>query len=80
MASLRFATRPRSPFISIWFALDALLGLLPPVYWLLGGPTPLFFGLPCSIVYFGGLAIFILLSIIVAYVDDERRGAFGPAS
>lgn len=80
MASLRPAIRPRSTFISIWFALDALLGLVPPVYWLLGGPTPILFGLPCSIVYFGGLAIFIVLSIVVAYIDDERRGAFGPAT
>jgi hypothetical protein len=67
---------PRSSFVSIWFILDAVLALFPPVYWVAGGPTPLIAGIPCSIVYFVLLTAFICGSLIAAYVDDERRGAF----
>ena len=76
MPTLLPAARPRSAFISIWFVLDAILGLFPPVYWIAGGPRPLLFGLPCSIVYFMALAFFIAASIVAAYWDDEIRGAF----
>ena len=70
------ASRPRSTFISIWFALDAILALFPPIYWALGRPTPIVLGLPCSIVYYGALGLFIVASLLAAYWDDERRGAF----
>ncbi len=80
MATLVPATRPRSGFISIWFILDAVLALFPPVYWIAGGPAPLIFGLPCSMAYFITLALFIAASIVAAYWDDEKRGAFGQAS
>lgn len=80
MTALLPATRPRSAFISIWFILDAILGLFPPVYWIAGGPEPLIFGLSCSIVYFVALAMFIAASIVAAYWDDEARGAFGDVS
>jgi hypothetical protein len=80
MTALIPASRPRSAFISIWFSLDAILALFPPIYWVAGGPAPLVFGLPCSIVYFVALALFIAASIVAAYWDDESRGAFGDAS
>lgn len=80
MTTLLPATRPRSAFISIWFVLDAILGLFPPVYWVAGGPEPLIFGLSCSIVYFIALALFIAASIVAAYWDDEARGAFADTS
>ena len=67
---------PRSSFVSIWFILDAVLALFPPVYWAAGGPTPLIAGIPCSIVYFVLLTAFICGSLIAAYIDDEKRGAF----
>jgi hypothetical protein len=66
----------RSPYIWIWFALDAFLALFPPVYWVAAQPRPKLFGLPCSIVYFGALGMFITGSLLAAYWDDERRGAF----
>lgn len=68
--------RRRSGFISTWFALDAIFSLLPPVYWAAGGPKPDILGLPCSIIYFIGLGAFITGSLLAAYWDDERRGAF----
>jgi membrane associated rhomboid family serine protease len=69
-------TAPRSGFVAIWFVLDAILALFPPVYWVAGGPTPLIAGIPCSVAYFGVLSAFIVGSLIAAYIDDERRGAF----
>jgi hypothetical protein len=71
---------PRSGFVAIWFVLDAILALFPPIYWVAGGPTPLIAGIPCSVVYFVVLAAFIVGSLIAAYYDDERRGAFRTAA
>ena len=79
MTILLPAERPRSTFISIWFGLDAILALFPPIYWIASGPKPLIFGLPCSLVYFFALALFITASIVAAYWDDEKRGAFNAA-
>lgn len=76
MPQLPVAVRPRAGFISAWFILDAILGLFPPIYWLLGAPKPIVFGLPCSVVYYIALGAFITASLLVAYWDDERRGAF----
>jgi hypothetical protein len=76
MTELPVATRSRSGFISVWFALDAVFSLFPPVYWLLGGPHPLVLGLPSSVVYYIALGTFITASLLAAYWDDERRGAF----
>lgn len=68
--------RPRAAYIWTWFALDAFLALFPPVYWIAAKPKPKLFGLPCSIIYFCALGIFITASLLSAYRDDERRGAF----
>lgn len=76
MTELPVAIRSRSGFISVWFALDAIFGFFPPVYWLLGGPYPVVLGLPCSVVYYITLGTFITASLLAAYWDDERRGAF----
>jgi len=76
MSEMPTATKPRAAYVSIWFALDAVLALFPPVYWVFAGPTPQIFRLPGSIIYFVALVIFIAASIVAAYLDDERRGAF----
>jgi hypothetical protein len=76
LRSLLMPTAPRSSFVAIWFVLDAALALFPPVYWIAGGPTPLIAGIPCSIVYFVLLSAFIVGSLLAAYADDEKRGAF----
>src|SRR6266436_652951 len=68
--------RPRSVYIWIWFAFDAFLALFPPVYWVAAQSKPKIFGFSCSIVYFIALGIVITASLLAAYRDDERRGAF----
>jgi len=76
MTNMPTVPRPRSVYIWIWFALDAFVALFPPVYWIAAQPKPNIFGFPCSIIYFEGLGIFITASLLAAYRDDERRGAF----
>jgi hypothetical protein len=76
MTNIPTVLRPRSAYIWIWFALDAFLALFPPVYWVAAQPKPKILGFPCSIVYFVGLGILVTASLLAAYWDDERRGAF----
>ncbi len=76
MARSNPSRRDRSMFVSAWFVLDAIVTLFPPLYWLAGGPRPTLLGLPCSVIYFIGAGIFVTASLLAAYWDDERRGAF----
>jgi len=76
MPNLSTVPRVRAAYIWVWFALDAFLALFPPVYWLAAQPKPTLFGFPCSIIYFCALGIFITASLLAAYRNDERRGAF----
>ena len=59
------------PFMIVWFALDAILALFPPVYWAMSGVRPNIFGLPLSLFYFASLGLFITMSLVVAYFLDE---------
>ncbi len=60
------------PFIMAWFALDAILGLFPPLYWAASGPNPYILGLPLSVFYFVAVGLFISASLVVAYFVDEQ--------
>lgn len=68
--------RPRSSLVISWFALDAILALLPPIHWAITAKAPWIAGLPAGLVYMGGLPIFIAASLVFAYRDDVSRGAF----
>jgi hypothetical protein len=59
------------PFILVWFALDAIFALLPPVYWAASGVRPTILGLPLSVFYFVSLGLFITASLVVAYLVDD---------
>lgn len=61
------------PWILVWFALDTVLALLPPVYWAASGSRPLILGLPLSVFYFVSLGLFITASLVVAYLVDESH-------
>jgi hypothetical protein len=53
-------------FIKIWFVLDLVLTLFPPVHWVASGADPVF-GVPRSLLYIFGLCVFITLSVVAAY-------------
>jgi hypothetical protein len=59
------------PFIVAWFALDAILGLFPPIYWAASGASPRVVGLPLSVFYFVAVGLFTSASLVVAYFLDE---------
>jgi hypothetical protein len=63
-------------WIKCWFALDAVLALLPPIYWAASGPAPSVFGLPLSVFYFILVGASITGSIVAAYAVEVKRGNF----
>jgi hypothetical protein len=67
----------RASWISVWFALDAVVALAPPLYWAVDGKTTLILGLPAPVFYFVAVAIFITASIVAAYLSESRNGEIG---
>ncbi len=64
-------------YILAWFFLDAFLALTPPLYWMVNDYRMiLIFGIPASLAYFIFISVFIALSLVVAYIVEERNGAF----
>ncbi|GJE55624.1 MULTISPECIES: hypothetical protein [Methylobacterium] len=59
-------------FIQVWFALDLLLALLPPLHWHLGVAEPVL-GMPCTLAYLWGASLFIAASVVAAYFADPAR-------
>jgi hypothetical protein len=65
------ATVGTKPWILVWFALDTILAIFPPVYWAASGAQPWILGLPLSVFYFVSLGLFITASLVVACLVDE---------
>lgn len=63
-----------SRWVTIWFALDWLVALLPPIHWGLALPLPDLLGVPATLVYFISVAVFIGASVVFAYWVDTRNG------
>ncbi|OZB29455.1 MAG: hypothetical protein B7X49_06920 [Acidiphilium sp. 34-64-41] len=63
-------------WIKIWFGLDAVLALFPPLYWAASGPQPAPLGLPLAVLYFSVTGLCIACSIVVAYLIESRDGNF----
>lgn len=59
-------------FVKIWFFLDLVLALFPPLHWGLGTADPVQ-GLPRSLVYIYGTAIFVAASVVVAYFATREE-------
>lgn len=70
--------RSRLPmFMKVWFGLDLVLSLFPPIHWAVSGSAPVF-GAPIVLVYIFGVSAFVALSLVVAYLADrgaDRAGA-----
>lgn len=62
------------PVIKIWFALDLILCLFPPIHWALNDAAPIF-GLPATLAYVIGMSAFVGLSLVAAYLAERRAGA-----
>lgn len=60
-----------SNLVKIWFALDAVVALAPPLYWAADGRTTPIAGIPAALFYFLAVSTCITASIVVAYLEDR---------
>ena len=69
--------KKRLYLLRFWFALDAVLALAPPLYWLADAHrTTHVFTLPVTLLYFLLVSLFITASILYAYWAEVRSGEF----
>jgi hypothetical protein len=66
-------------FIKIWFAVDLVLALFPPVHWAMSGGDPIL-GVPRSLFYLYGAGALIAASIVAAYFADRSLGPRQPGA
>ncbi len=60
--------------VRAWFALNALVALLPPLHWAVGSSTLTVLGLPVSLLYFVGVSLSLTLNIVYAYWQERQHG------
>lgn len=65
-----FARLPN--FVKVWFILDLILALAPPLHWTLGTAERIH-GVPRSLVYIYGVAIFVAASVVIAYLAPREE-------
>lgn len=65
-----FARLPN--FVKVWFMLDLVLALSPPLHWTLGTAEPIY-GVPRSLLYIYGVSIFVAASVVVAYLAGREE-------
>jgi hypothetical protein len=58
-------------FLRIWFGLDLVFALFPPLHWAASGAEPIA-GVPRSLLYIVSLSVFITASVVVAYFADRN--------
>lgn len=60
----------------VWFTLNAVLALCPPLYWAIGESDKNIIGLPVTLIYFLAICLSISCSIVYAYSCDLSNGEF----
>jgi hypothetical protein len=66
----------RRGIVKLWFALDAVVALAPPLYWAADGRTTPIAGIPTALFYFLSVSMCITASLIAAYLlDTSDEGA-----
>ncbi|MGX9981615.1 hypothetical protein [Methylobacterium fujisawaense] len=60
----------RRGIVKLWFALDAVVALAPPLYWAADGRTTPVAGVPIALCYFLTVSLCITASLIAAYLLD----------
>ncbi len=61
-------------WISLWFILDAIVALAPPLHWSVDGAMTPILGLPAAVFYFLAVGVCICASIIAAYRSEAASG------
>lgn len=57
-------------FIKVWFALDLVLALFPPLHWAMSGSDPIL-GIPRALLYVYGTSAIVAASIVAAYFAER---------
>lgn len=57
-------------WIRVWFIVDAVIAMAPPVYWLFAEPAEFITGIPNGLIYFLLVGSIICASIIAAYFAE----------
>ena len=60
-------------WIVLWFILDAVVALAPPLYWAVSGQREPILGLPLAVFYFVAVGVFISASLVAASCADAAR-------
>lgn len=60
-------------YVRVWFVLDALLALAPPLYWSADRATSAILGIPMAMLYFLAVGTFITLSLIAANFSEADK-------
>lgn len=67
--------RPIGPrIVMLWFVLDGVLALAPPLYWAANGQITPILGLPGALTYFLAVGTCITASLIAAYLVERSSG------
>ncbi|MCJ2012179.1 hypothetical protein [Methylobacterium sp. J-076] len=66
----------RRGIVKLWFALDAIVALAPPLYWAADGRTTPIAGIPAALFYFLAVNLCITASLIAAsWLDSADEGS-----
>jgi hypothetical protein len=60
----------------LWFVLDAVIALTPPLYWSADNYKDPILGMPATLFYFSVVCLSIVGSILYAYWEESARGTF----
>lgn len=66
------AINRRPLLIELWFLLDAVLVLAPPLHWWMARRVEPVTELPATLLYFLAVSAFVALSVVVAYLLEGR--------
>ncbi len=69
--------RPQRRWVMVWFIIDAIVALAPPLYWAFDGKSTPIYGVPAAVLYFVTVSICIAASIVAAYAAEAGDGEMG---
>ena len=61
----------RRGIIKLWFLIDVVIALAPPLYWTADGRTNPIAGIPAALFYFLAVSLCITASLVAAYLLDD---------
>jgi hypothetical protein len=59
--------------VALWFLIDAIIALAPPLYWAAGGWTDSVLGVPGALFYFLAVNVVITASLVFAYLVEREE-------